>query len=98
MEVTHAGFSDPNDLTFENITILGVPDPAISVTLFHPATDNTTVLPSSNIDYDQDKKVKWAVIPQRLKAEQALALHARGTRASPGSGVNVWLSLCIKPW
>lgn len=72
MLVTHSGFSDPNDLKFENITILGVPDPAISVTLFHPATENTTTLLSSNIDYDQDKKVKWAVIPQRLKTEQAL--------------------------
>lgn len=69
MQVTHAGFSDPNNLKFENITILGVPDSAISVTLFHPATENTTALPSPNFSYDQDKKVKWAVIPQRLRTE-----------------------------
>lgn len=61
MQVTHAGYKDPNNLKFEDITVLGVPYPPESVSVKHiiPGTtgNSTTTLPNTNIQYDADKKV-----------------------------------------
>lgn len=62
MKVTRAGYRDPNDLKFENITVLGVPSPpsSVSVTRFgtaDPGNPTTTVL-NIGVQYDTDKKVK----------------------------------------
>lgn len=61
MQVNHAGYKDPNNLKFENITVLRVPHPPLSVSVTHIGTSNTgnsmTTLPNTNIEYDADKKV-----------------------------------------
>ncbi|XP_028274772.1 maltase-glucoamylase, intestinal [Parambassis ranga] len=56
MQVTNAGYRDPNNLKFEDITILGVPsDPvSVSVTL---VGSGATVLPNSSIQYNETKQV-----------------------------------------
>lgn len=61
MQVTHAGYKDPNNLKFEDITVLGVPYPPLSVSVTHIGATNTeqstTPVPHTNIEYDADKKV-----------------------------------------
>ncbi|XP_041850420.1 maltase-glucoamylase, intestinal [Melanotaenia boesemani] len=61
MQVTHAGYSDPNNLAFENITVLGVPHPPKSVSVTKTTTgnhpDSTTVLPNTNVFHDGAKEV-----------------------------------------
>ncbi|GLD74046.1 sucrase-isomaltase, intestinal [Lates japonicus] len=61
MQVTHAGYKDPNNLKFENITVLGVPSPPMSVSVTHVRNgaqgNSTTVLPNTNIQYDGAKEV-----------------------------------------
>lgn len=61
MQVTHAGYKDPNALKFENITVLGVPHPPMSVSVTHVSNvthaNSTSTLPASNIQYDGAKKV-----------------------------------------
>ncbi|XP_005931267.1 maltase-glucoamylase, intestinal [Haplochromis burtoni] len=58
MQVTHAGYNDPNNLKFDNITILGIPVPPVSISVTHVGTTNsTTTLEPSNIHHDGDKKV-----------------------------------------
>uniref|UniRef100_A0A672YPB2 P-type domain-containing protein n=1 Tax=Sphaeramia orbicularis TaxID=375764 RepID=A0A672YPB2_9TELE len=59
MQVIHAGYSDPNNLTFEDITILGVPHPPLSVSVTHVQTHGNvnTILPVTNIQYDDAKEV-----------------------------------------
>uniref|UniRef100_A0A7N6B035 alpha-glucosidase n=1 Tax=Anabas testudineus TaxID=64144 RepID=A0A7N6B035_ANATE len=55
MQVTHAGYKDPNNIKFENITILGVPYPPSSVSVTQVGTGSPgtpTTLPNSNIQYD----------------------------------------------
>uniref|UniRef100_A0A4W6E7F6 alpha-glucosidase n=1 Tax=Lates calcarifer TaxID=8187 RepID=A0A4W6E7F6_LATCA len=51
--VTHAGYKDPNNLKFENIIVLGVPSPPMSVSVTHVRNgaqgNSTTVLPNTNI-------------------------------------------------
>ncbi|XP_032365998.1 maltase-glucoamylase, intestinal [Etheostoma spectabile] len=61
MQVTHSGYKDPNNLKFENITVLGVPQPPISVSETHIGTNGnfTTTVPSTNIQYDEAKKVMF---------------------------------------
>ncbi|XP_068440776.1 sucrase-isomaltase, intestinal isoform X2 [Clinocottus analis] len=62
MQVTHDGYKDPNGLKFENITVLGVPQPpkSVSVTNASSATQhNASTLPTSNIQYDGAKKVMF---------------------------------------
>ncbi|XP_056138983.1 LOW QUALITY PROTEIN: sucrase-isomaltase, intestinal [Lampris incognitus] len=55
MQVIHAGYKDPNNLEFENITVIGVPQPPISVSVAH---DNKTIpLPATSIHYDIAKQV-----------------------------------------
>jgi len=62
MQVTHAGYKDPNNLKFENIMILGVPIPPVSVSVTHVGNsgnpNSTTALPNININYDTAKQVK----------------------------------------
>ncbi|TMS07815.1 Maltase-glucoamylase, intestinal [Larimichthys crocea] len=61
MQVTHAGYRDPNNLKFENINILGVPHPPTSVSVTHVNTrtlrNSTSPLPNSKIQYNGAKKV-----------------------------------------
>lgn len=61
MQVTHAGYKDPNNLMFENIIVLGVPHPPVSVSVTHvnPGTheNTTTAVPNTNIEYNRAKKV-----------------------------------------
>eukprot|EP00064_Thunnus_orientalis_P008511 superscaffoldBa00001014_g8534 len=60
MQVTHAGYRDPDNLKFENITVLGVPHHPVSVSVTHVTRGNsiTNVL-GTNIQYDAVKKVQW---------------------------------------
>ncbi|XP_044210999.1 maltase-glucoamylase, intestinal [Thunnus albacares] len=60
MQVTHAGYRDPDNLKFENITVLGVPHPPVSVSVTHVTRGNsiTNVL-GTNIQYDAVKKVMF---------------------------------------
>ncbi|XP_071390650.1 sucrase-isomaltase, intestinal [Centroberyx affinis] len=55
LEITKAGFTDPNNLMFENITVLGVSHPPASVTVTQ--SNITTTLAAANTSYDPDKKV-----------------------------------------
>ncbi|XP_057695527.1 sucrase-isomaltase, intestinal isoform X2 [Corythoichthys intestinalis] len=61
MQVIHAGYRDPNNLHFENITILGVPQPPLSASVTHVGSgshgNSTTMIPESGIHYDRTKKV-----------------------------------------
>ncbi|KAG7226089.1 hypothetical protein INR49_018700 [Caranx melampygus] len=61
MQVTNAGYKDPNNLKFENIIILGVPFSPVSVSVTHVgagvAGNSTTVLPNTNIKHDVAKEV-----------------------------------------
>uniref|UniRef100_A0A3Q3EIB9 alpha-glucosidase n=1 Tax=Labrus bergylta TaxID=56723 RepID=A0A3Q3EIB9_9LABR len=61
MQVTHAGYRDPANIMFTNITILGVSDPPTSVSVTHVGTgsheDSTTAVPKNNTQYDVTKKV-----------------------------------------
>lgn len=61
MQVTHAGYSDPNNLMFENIIVLGVPHPPTSVSVTHVGTgaqgDSISLVPNTNIQHDGAKEV-----------------------------------------
>ncbi|KAL3992154.1 werner syndrome ATP-dependent helicase [Sarotherodon galilaeus] len=58
MQVTNNRYSDPNNLKFDNIIILGVPTVPASVSVTHvDATNTTTILDNNNIDYNGAKKV-----------------------------------------
>ncbi|XP_070684825.1 sucrase-isomaltase, intestinal [Pempheris klunzingeri] len=57
MQVIHAGYRDPNNLKFEEITVLGVPHPLLSVSVTHVDTGNIILLPDTNFQYDGAKKV-----------------------------------------
>ncbi|XP_040902104.1 maltase-glucoamylase, intestinal isoform X2 [Toxotes jaculatrix] len=61
MQVTHAGYKDPNNLKFESITVLGVSYLPLSVSVTHVGSgthgNSTTVVPNTNIQYDGGKKV-----------------------------------------
>lgn len=60
MRVTNAGYKDPNNLKFENITILGVPYPptstAVSSTSRRDGVSTTTSTYTEH--YDSEKKVQ----------------------------------------
>ena len=58
MQVVHSGYKDPNNLVFENITVLGVSAPPLSVSVVH--NNNNTQLPAANFQYDTAKKVTHA--------------------------------------
>ncbi|KAK3570325.1 hypothetical protein QTP86_017161 [Hemibagrus guttatus] len=57
MQVRHNGYVDPNNLVFENITVLGLNKPPKSVTIND--IDTVTTLPESNIQYDSVKRVLY---------------------------------------
>ncbi|XP_060780036.1 sucrase-isomaltase, intestinal isoform X2 [Neoarius graeffei] len=57
MQVLHNGYADPNNLVFENITILGLSSPPTSVTINNGTM--VTALPESNIYYDSVKRVLY---------------------------------------
>lgn len=61
MQATNAGYKDPNNLKFENITVLGVTSPPKSVSVSRATTRTeegfTKSLEKSNIHYDDVKKV-----------------------------------------
>ncbi|AWO99215.1 putative maltase-glucoamylase intestinal-like [Scophthalmus maximus] len=61
MQVAHAGYKDPNNLKFENVTILGVPTAPLSVSVTHVGAgrkgNTTTAVPNSGIQYDGAKEV-----------------------------------------
>uniref|UniRef100_A0A3Q2TYN7 alpha-glucosidase n=1 Tax=Fundulus heteroclitus TaxID=8078 RepID=A0A3Q2TYN7_FUNHE len=61
LQVTKAGYKDPNNLEFDNITIMGVPDPPLSISVTHIPTEGgsgtTTVLPNSTYYHDGAKQV-----------------------------------------
>lgn len=59
MQVTHNGYGDPDNLKFEDITVLGVPHTPSSVSVTHVSDGNTvTIVPDANIEYNAAKKVK----------------------------------------
>lgn len=70
MQVTRAGYKDPNNLMFENITILGVsyPPNSSAVSLISGEGSPTTSLPHT-MQYDAEKKV--------LKHQKTLILIAQ---------------------
>ena len=54
MQVNRAGYKDPNNLFFENITVLGVAAPPTSVSYTLVGNSTTAV---ANVSYDAAKKV-----------------------------------------
>ncbi|KAM6932993.1 sucrase-isomaltase, intestinal [Xenentodon cancila] len=61
MEVTHAGYIDPNNLYFDGITILGLPNPPSFVSVTEVGTGSeanvTTNLTKDQIRHDVEKEV-----------------------------------------
>ncbi|XP_076845359.1 maltase-glucoamylase isoform X2 [Brachyhypopomus gauderio] len=57
MEVVHNGYTDPNDLVFENITVLGMSSPQINVTIIEGGKVST--VPGSDIQYDDMREVLY---------------------------------------
>uniref|UniRef100_A0AAR2K3C5 Maltase n=1 Tax=Pygocentrus nattereri TaxID=42514 RepID=A0AAR2K3C5_PYGNA len=57
MQVQHNGYVDPNNLVFENITVLGLSSPPTAVSI----TEGSSVVavPEFNIQYDSLKKVLY---------------------------------------
>lgn len=69
MEVTHAGYKDPEGLKFDNIVVLGMPYPPITVTVIPGRfgnLENSTILPKDSIHYDTAKKVKIDLVLNML--------------------------------
>lgn len=59
MRVINAGYTDPNNLKFENITILGVPFPPTSTSVSSINRDGASTTTSTyNEYYDSEKKVR----------------------------------------
>ncbi|XP_017279452.1 maltase-glucoamylase, intestinal [Kryptolebias marmoratus] len=58
VQATNAGYKDPNNLTFEEITVLGVPHPPTSVSVTPiGSSDVLTILPNTSISYNESTKV-----------------------------------------
>lgn len=61
MQVTHAGYTDPNNLYFDTITVLGLPNAPLSVSVTEVGTGSnpnvTSNLTSDNIQHDLVKEV-----------------------------------------
>lgn len=58
MQVTHAGYKDPNNLTFKNITILGVSYPPNSSAVSSISREGSpTISLPHTMQYDAEKKV-----------------------------------------
>lgn len=68
MEVTHAGYKDPEGLKFDNIVVLGMPHPPTTVTVIPGRSGNlekSIILPKESIEYDKAKKVKIDLVTQK---------------------------------
>uniref|UniRef100_A0A3B5B509 P-type domain-containing protein n=1 Tax=Stegastes partitus TaxID=144197 RepID=A0A3B5B509_9TELE len=63
IQVSHAGYKDPNNLVFDDITVLGIPAAPTSVTVTHVSTESdtntVTTLSAANIEYDDVKEVLY---------------------------------------
>ncbi|XP_049339266.1 sucrase-isomaltase, intestinal [Astyanax mexicanus] len=57
MQVLHNGYTDPNNLVFENITVLGVSSPPATVTITEGQTAVT--VPATGMEYNSVKKVLY---------------------------------------
>uniref|UniRef100_M4AS73 Maltase n=1 Tax=Xiphophorus maculatus TaxID=8083 RepID=M4AS73_XIPMA len=57
LQVTKAGYKDPNNLKFDNITIMGVPSLPSSVSVTHIPSGLITQLPNSTFYHDEVKQV-----------------------------------------
>uniref|UniRef100_A0A671MMX9 alpha-glucosidase n=1 Tax=Sinocyclocheilus anshuiensis TaxID=1608454 RepID=A0A671MMX9_9TELE len=57
MHVTHNGYTDPNNLKFENITVMGVTGAPVSVLVSDGTTTNA--LTESQVNYDSTRKVLY---------------------------------------
>ncbi|KAK7909767.1 hypothetical protein WMY93_014451 [Mugilogobius chulae] len=57
IQATHVGYTDPNNLKIDDITILGVPLAPSAVTVKNTATGAITNVPTSNIQHDNAKDV-----------------------------------------
>uniref|UniRef100_A0A674BIW6 Maltase n=1 Tax=Salmo trutta TaxID=8032 RepID=A0A674BIW6_SALTR len=78
IQVMHSGYSDPNNLKFENITVLGVSSPPVTVNVTH--NNNNIVV--STFKYDTVKQVtKAAVIfdPTNKRFEVPVPLNVPST-------------------
>uniref|UniRef100_A0AAZ3S587 Maltase n=1 Tax=Oncorhynchus tshawytscha TaxID=74940 RepID=A0AAZ3S587_ONCTS len=58
IQVMHSGYNDPNNLKFENITVLGVSSPPVTVNVTH--NNNNVVV--STFKYDTVKQVTKAAV------------------------------------
>ncbi|KTG36910.1 hypothetical protein cypCar_00036485 [Cyprinus carpio] len=57
MHVTHNGYTDPNNLKFENITVMGVTGAPVSVLVSDGTTTNA--LTASQVNYNSTRKVLY---------------------------------------
>lgn len=57
MEANYVGYTDPNDLKFEDITILGVRLPPMDVTVTHLGSGNVTHVPNTKIQHSKNNNV-----------------------------------------
>ncbi len=67
MNVTHNGYTDPNNLKFENITVMGVTGAPVSVLVSDGTTTNA--LNVSQVNYDSTRKVKEFSIHHQSQCE-----------------------------
>lgn len=68
MQVTRADYKDPNNLKFENITILGVLYPPSGVSSISRYGGSPSTLPHT-MNYDAEKKVHKHKLPWWHKAD-----------------------------
>ncbi len=67
MHVTHNGYTDPNNLKFENITVMGVTRAPVSVLVSDGS--NTNTLTESQVNYHSTRKVKEFIIHYQSQCE-----------------------------
>lgn len=74
MQVTHAGYQDPNNLKFDNIVILGEPHRPTSVSVTHVQSsgDTTTNVPDANIQHEGGKQVKKCMFMHGCKIKHII--------------------------
>ncbi|XP_033832313.1 sucrase-isomaltase, intestinal [Periophthalmus magnuspinnatus] len=57
LHATHIGYTDPNNLKFDDITILGIPLAPSTIIIVNTKTGAVTHVPTANIQHDNTKKV-----------------------------------------
>uniref|UniRef100_A0A8C6LWD2 alpha-glucosidase n=1 Tax=Nothobranchius furzeri TaxID=105023 RepID=A0A8C6LWD2_NOTFU len=70
MQVTKAGYKDPNNLKFENITVLGVPHPPTSVSVTHVNTGShlgVLFLHGLSLTLGETYLVRWDMEDEELQ-------------------------------